>query len=60
MTIGYCMPDTSESFLSWLSNSVKDLGAADGVSVDIADAAGNATTQISQIENFAAAEWIFL
>ncbi|TCL56260.1 ribose transport system substrate-binding protein [Kineothrix alysoides] len=54
MTIGYCMPDTSESFLSWLSNSVKDLAAADGVTVDIADAAGSATTQISQIENFAA------
>lgn len=54
MTIGYCMPDTSESFLSWLSNSVKELAAADGVVVDIADAAGNATTQVSQIENFAA------
>ncbi len=54
MTVGYCIPDTSESFLSWLSNSVKDLGAADGVTVDIADAAGSATTQISQIENFTA------
>lgn len=54
MTIGYCMPDTSESFLSWLSNSVKELADADGVKVDIADAAGSATTQISQIENFAA------
>jgi len=54
MTIGYCMPDTSESFLSWLSNSVKDLASKDGVKVDIADAAGNATTQISQIENFTA------
>jgi ribose transport system substrate-binding protein len=54
MTIGYCIPDTSESFLSWLSNSVKDLGAADGVTVDIADAAGSATNQISQIENFTA------
>lgn len=54
MKVGYCMPDTSESFLSWLSNSVKDLAAKDGVTVEIADAAGNATTQISQIENFTA------
>lgn len=54
MTVGYCMPDTSESFLAGLSNGVKELFEADGVKVDIADAAGNSTTQISQIENFAA------
>lgn len=55
MTVGYCMPDTSESFLANLSNSVKEKLAADGVTVDIANAAGDSTTQISQIENFAAA-----
>ncbi|MDD2970854.1 MAG: sugar ABC transporter substrate-binding protein [Lachnospiraceae bacterium] len=54
MTVGYCMPDTSESFLAGLSNGVKELFEADGVKVDIADAAGSSTTQIGQIENFAA------
>ena len=55
MTVGYCIPDTSESFLSELSNSVKEKFAADGVKVDIANAAGDSTTQISQVENFATA-----
>ncbi len=53
-TIGYLMPDTSESFLSWLSNGVKEKFEADGVKVEIADAAGDSAKQISQIENFAA------
>lgn len=53
MTVGYCMPNTAESFLAWLSNGVQEKFKADGVKVDIANAAGDATTQISQIENFA-------
>lgn len=53
-TIGYLMPDTSESFLSWLSNGVQEKFEADGVKVEIADAAGDSAKQISQIENFAA------
>lgn len=53
-TIGYLMPDTSESFLSWLSNGVKEKFEPDGVKVEIADAAGDSAKQISQIENFAA------
>ncbi|MGF6990670.1 ribose transport system substrate-binding protein [Lachnospiraceae bacterium PM6-15] len=56
MTIGYLMPDTSESFLSWLSNGVKEKFAEDGVTVDIADAAGDSAKQIGQIENFAASK----
>lgn len=52
--VGYCIPDTSEPFLANLSNSVKELFAKDGVEVQIANAAGDANTQISQIENFAA------
>lgn len=52
--IGYLMPDTSESFLSWLSNGVKEKFELDGVEVEIADAAGDSAKQISQIENFAA------
>ncbi|MDO4274340.1 MAG: sugar ABC transporter substrate-binding protein [Eubacteriales bacterium] len=55
-SVGYLMPDTSESFLSWLSNGVKEKFAEDGVNVDIADAAGDSAKQISQIENFAAAK----
>ncbi|MCM8710313.1 sugar ABC transporter substrate-binding protein [Clostridium sp. SYSU_GA19001] len=51
--VGYCMPDTSEAFLASLSNSVKELFAKDGVEVQIANAAGDANTQVSQIENFA-------
>lgn len=53
-TIGYLIPDTSESFLSWLSNGVKEKFEADGVKLEIADAAGDSAKQISQIENFAA------
>ncbi|TAH66837.1 MAG: sugar ABC transporter substrate-binding protein [Anaerolineaceae bacterium] len=55
MTVGYCMPDTSESFLANLSNSVKEKFEADGVTVEIANAAGDSITQISQVENFATA-----
>lgn len=54
MLVGYLIPDTQEPFLAWLSKSVKDKFAKDGVDVQIADAHGDATTQISQIENFTA------
>ncbi|HAH63294.1 MAG TPA: hypothetical protein DCL73_14490 [Treponema sp.] len=53
--IGYTVPDTSESFLSDLTNSVKQKFAVDGVDVEIANASGDSATQISQIENFATA-----
>lgn len=53
--IGYTVPDTSESFLSDLTNSVKQKFEADGITVEIANAAGDSATQISQIENFATA-----
>lgn len=52
MVIGYCMPDTSEAFLADLSNKVKEKFAADGVEVQIANAAGDSATQVQQIENF--------
>lgn len=51
--IGYCVPDTTEPFLADLTNRVKNLFAEDGVEVQIADAAGSASTQANQIENFA-------
>jgi len=53
--IGYAIPDTSESFLSNLSNSVQQKFAADGIDVEIANGAGDSATQISQIENFTTA-----
>lgn len=52
--IGYTVPDTAEPFLSQLTNDVKALFAKDGIEVQIANAAGDAANQISQIENFAA------
>lgn len=52
--VGYCVPDTTEPFLANLTNSVKEKFAADGVDVQIADARGDATTQLNQIQNFVA------
>lgn len=52
--VGYCMPDTSEPFLAELSNGVQKMFKEEGVTVQIANAAGDSATQISQIENFAA------
>jgi ABC-type sugar transport system substrate-binding protein len=52
--VGYLVPDTQEPFLAWLTNTVKESFAKDGVDVQIADAHGDASTQISQIENFTA------
>ncbi|MTI58632.1 MAG: sugar ABC transporter substrate-binding protein [Firmicutes bacterium] len=52
--IGYTVPDTAEPFLSQLTNDVKELFAKDGVEVQIANPAGDASKQISQVENFAA------
>lgn len=52
--VGYCIPDTTEPFLANLSNTVKEKFAKDGVEVQIADAHGDATTQLNQIQNFIA------
>ncbi len=51
--VGFCANTNSVAFVSWLANTTKDLLAKDGVKVQIADAALTASTQISQIENFA-------
>lgn len=29
--VGYAVPDTTNPFISWLSTSVKELAAADGI-----------------------------
>ena len=52
--VGYCVPDTTEPFLANLTNTVKQKFSVDGVDVQIADAKGDATTQLNQIQNFVA------
>lgn len=50
--IGYAVPDASNPFLSNLTKNVADYFSKDGVEVLVADAQGDATKQVNQIENF--------
>ena len=50
--VGYAVPDASNPFLANLTKSVADYFAKDGVQVIVADAQGDATKQVNQIENF--------
>lgn len=52
LRVGYAVPDASNPFLSNLTKSVGEYFAPDNVEVLVADAQGDATKQISQIENF--------
>ena len=52
LRVGYAVPDASNPFLSNLTKSVAEYFAPDNVEVLVADAQGDATKQISQIENF--------
>ena len=52
LRVGYAVPDASNPFLSNLTKSVADYFAPDGVEVIVADAQGDATKQVNQIENF--------
>jgi ribose transport system substrate-binding protein len=52
--IAYCVPDTTNPFLSWLTSSVQKLAKDEGYNVQIADAAGNPAKQLEQVENFIA------
>lgn len=52
LRVGYAVPDASNPFLSNLTKSVAEYFVPDGVEVLVADAQGDATKQISQIENF--------
>lgn len=52
--IGYSVPDTTNPFVGWLTGEVETRAKADGLTVQIADAGNNATTQLEQIENFIA------
>ena len=50
--VGYAVPDASNPFLANLTKNVTDYFAKDGVEVLVADAQGDATKQVNQIENF--------
>jgi len=52
--IGYSVPDTTNPFLGWLTSSVKELAAAQGVVLEVADAGNSPVRQMEQIENFIA------
>ncbi len=52
--VGYCVPDTANPFLGWLTGAVKEQADADGLKVQIADAGNNPVKQVEQIENFIA------
>lgn len=52
--IGYCVPDTTNPFLGWLTTEVKKLADAEGIKLQIADAGLSVSKQIEQIENFIA------
>lgn len=50
--VGYAVPDASNPFLANLTKNVTDYFVKDGVEVLVADAQGDATKQVNQIENF--------
>jgi ABC-type sugar transport system substrate-binding protein len=52
--IGFCINDTTNPFLGWLTTSVQKLAADDGINIQIADASSDSTKQLEQIENFIA------
>jgi ABC-type sugar transport system substrate-binding protein len=52
--IAYCVGDTTNPFVGWLTTSVQKLAADDGINIQIADASNDPTKQLEQIENFIA------
>jgi ribose transport system substrate-binding protein len=52
--IAYCVPDTTNPFVGWLTVTVQELAGKDGCNIQIADAANNPAKQIEQVENFIA------
>lgn len=54
LDIGFCVPDTTNPFVGWLTQEVKKQAEADGLTIQIADAANSSAKQIEQIENFLA------
>lgn len=54
LDIGIVATDTTNPFIGWLTGEVKKQAEAEGLTCQIADAAGNATKQIELMENFIA------
>jgi len=52
--VAYCVPDTTNPFVGWLTTEVQKLAQADGYNIQIADANNNPSRQIEQVENFIA------
>jgi ABC-type sugar transport system substrate-binding protein len=52
--VAYCVPDTTNPFVGWLTTSVQKLAKDEGYNVQIADAANNPAKQLEQVENFIA------
>ncbi len=52
--IAYCVPNTTNPFVGWLTTSVQKLAKDDGYNIQIADAGSNSAKQLEQMENFIA------
>lgn len=52
--VAYCVPDTTNPFVGWLTTSVQKLAKDEGYNIQIADAASNPAKQLEQVENFIA------
>jgi ABC-type sugar transport system substrate-binding protein len=50
--IAYCVPNTTNPFVGWLTTSVQKLAKDDGYNIQIADAGSNSAKQLEQMENF--------
>jgi ABC-type sugar transport system substrate-binding protein len=52
--VAYCIPDSTNPFVGWLTLTVQEMAKKDGYNIQIADASNNPARQIEQIENFIA------
>jgi ribose transport system substrate-binding protein len=50
--IAYCVPNTTNPFVGWLTTSVQKLAKDDGYNIQIADSGSNSAKQLEQVENF--------
>lgn len=52
--VAYCVPNTTNPFVGWLTTSVQKIAKDEGFNVQIADAGSSPAKQIEQLENFIA------
>lgn len=52
--VAYCVPNTTNPFVGWLTTSVQKIAKDQGYNVQIADAGSSPAKQIEQLENFIA------